>query len=72
MADRSDIWELADAIQMDARALSAKVVELRSRLSSLNLEDTRPACPACGYRSSMNLPSLAEHLEAQHPELSTA
>jgi len=69
--ERPDVWKLADGIQMDLRAANAKLTALRSYLTSLELEDRRPACPKCGYRSSMNLPSVAEHIESAHPELLT-
>ena len=69
MTDRPDIWQLADGIQMDLRAANAKLVALRSSLANLELDDRRPVCPKCGYRSSTNLPSVAEHIEATHPEL---
>jgi len=66
MSERSDLWRLADAIQMDLRAAQTKMVELRSILASLSLPDSRPSCPLCGYRSAMNLPSIAEHVEQVH------
>jgi hypothetical protein len=71
VSDRPEIWEVADALQQDLRAASAKLVELRSQLAAVNLTDTRARCLVCGYRSSMNLPSVAEHVEIKHPELLT-
>lgn len=65
--DRPDVWQVADALQQDLRAADAKLVELRALLSRLAISPARPRCPVCGYRSAMNLPSVAEHVEQHHP-----
>ena len=65
-AQRHDIWQVADALQMDLRAASAKLVELRARLSALDLPGrNETACPVCGVPRPGPL-SLAEHLYHSH------
>lgn len=69
MSERPDIWKVADALMYDLVDATARLNELRSMLVGLDLPDPRPACPTCGYRAAMNLPSVAEHIEHAHPEL---
>lgn len=68
MSGRHDIWKLLDAIQMDLRAASAKMVELRARVSALELGDKHEVrCPHAGC--AIPFPgrlSLAEHLYTSH------
>lgn len=66
MSERHDIWKVADAIQMDLRAASAKLVELRAMLAGMNLPDpTSVTCPKCGLK--LRGPrTLAEHLHVSH------
>lgn len=58
-ATRHPIWDIADQIQMDIRAASTKLVQLRSYLAGLELGDPQPtvfmngpvtadACDTCG------------------------
>lgn len=63
---RHEIWEIADALQMDLRAASAKLVELRARLAGLDLPDPKTLdCPVCGLRTK-GPATLAEHLYVSH------
>ena len=49
MTERHEIWQVADALQMDLRAASAKLTELRARLSALELPGREAyRCPTCG------------------------
>lgn len=51
MTDRSELWALADGLQMDIRNAQAKLVALRSRLAALPESAHRPrteVCPTCG------------------------
>lgn len=61
-----DLWTLADAIQMDLRAATAKLVQLRAELAALDLPFEEPRCPECGYRSALNMPSVREHRAEAH------
>lgn len=64
--ERHEIWAVADALQMDLRAASAKLVELRARISALDLPGPEQfECPKCGVRLS-GPTSLAEHDYALH------
>jgi hypothetical protein len=68
MADRHPIWQLADQLQMDLRAASAKLVELRAQLASIDLGDTnagRVTCPTCTATFSGDR-TLAEHAYNVH------
>lgn len=66
MSDRHEIWKVADALQMDLRAASAKLVELRARLSSLELpEPTESVCQVCGI-ACRGPYTLAEHVYTSH------
>lgn len=65
-APRGDVWALTDAIQMDLRAAGAKLVELRSLLSRLELSPPRGArCDRCGLMLSGEV-TLSEHLYVSH------
>lgn len=66
MTERHDIWQVADALQMDLRAATAKLVELRARLAALDLPaGSGSTCPACGLK--MRGPkTLAEHVYQSH------
>lgn len=66
MSERHDIWKIADAIQMDLRAASAKLVQLRALLSTIDLPDPITAtCPFCSVK--MRGPNtLAEHVYHSH------
>lgn len=66
-SERPDIWHVADALQMDLRSANAHLVQLRSLLSGMSIPET-PRCPICGYRSSMNMPSVSEHMERDHSQ----
>jgi len=66
MTERHDIWQVADALQMDLRAAQAKLVELRARLAQLDLpEPTAVTCPTCGLRC-LGPNTLAEHIHVLH------
>jgi hypothetical protein len=66
MTDRHDIWQVADALQMDLRAASAKLVELRARLASIDLPDpTSVTCPTCDVKLRGQR-TLAEHIHVSH------
>lgn len=66
MGERHDIWQVADALQMDLRAASAKLVELRARLSALDLpKPAEQACPHCGL-PCRGPQTLTEHLYTSH------
>jgi hypothetical protein len=66
MSERHDIWQVADGLQMDLRAAAAKLVELRARLSSLELPDeSAVVCPRCGVKAKGVL-TLAEHVHVSH------
>lgn len=61
MSERHEIWAVADALQMDLRAASAKLVQLRSKLAGLDLpEASSVECPKCQYKVAGPL-MLAEH-----------
>lgn len=66
MTERHDIWQVADALQMDLRAATAKLVELRARLAALDLPtNNASACPTCGVK--LRGPNtLAEHVYNSH------
>lgn len=66
VSERHDIWAIADSLQMDLRAASAKLVELRSRLAALDLPNPNESkCPVCGtlFRGPR---SLAQHMYDSH------
>jgi hypothetical protein len=66
MGERHDIWQVADALQMDLRAASAKLVELRARLSALELpKPAETMCPHCGL-ACRGRNTLAEHVYTSH------
>jgi len=61
MSDRHPLWQLLDRLQMDIRSMDAKLVEIRSLISQLQLAPpTRHLCVDCGavHRHSQ---ALAEH-----------
>lgn len=59
--ERHEIWKVADALQMDIRNASTKLVELRARLASLDLPDgPSVTCDKCGYKVAGPM-LLAEH-----------
>lgn len=62
------IWELLDRMQMDMRAMNAKLTDLRARVAALNLVVDEPLhCPHCGpWHRSAEL--LEEHLYSVDPE----
>lgn len=66
MTERHELWQVLDALQMDLRAASAKLVEVRARVSSLDLPDaTNVPCPHC-TRKLTGPRALAEHLYNLH------
>ena len=66
MTERHDIWQVADALQMDLRAATAKLVELRARLAALDLPtESGSTCPACGLKTR-GPKTLAEHIYQSH------
>lgn len=66
MSERHDIWAVADALQMDLRSASAKLVELRSRLAALDLPNPSEAkCPICGVKRT-GPRAVAEHVYVSH------
>ena len=66
MSERHDIWAVADSLQMDLRAASAKLVELRAKLAGLDLPDpTKLKCPHCELETRGER-TLAEHLHNLH------
>jgi hypothetical protein len=66
LSERHELWRLADALQMDLRAASAKMVELRAQLAALDLpEASRVACPRCGIFFAGEH-ALAVHLYNMH------
>jgi hypothetical protein len=65
-SERHDIWKVADALQMDLRAASAKLVELRAHLASIDLPDpSSVTCPTCGIKRP-GPRTLAEHVHVSH------
>ena len=65
-SERHDIWQVADALQMDLRAASAKLVELRGRLAGLELPAASSVtCPQCGLKCRGKV-TLEEHLYVSH------
>jgi hypothetical protein len=66
VSERHDIWAVADALQMDLRAASAKLVELRARLSGLDLPNpAKLKCPHCELETRGER-TLAEHIRNLH------
>jgi hypothetical protein len=66
MSERHDVWQIADAMQMDIRALAAKMVELRAQLAALNLPKPETLkCPHCGWPAK-GPNTLAEHVHVSH------
>ena len=66
MSERHDIWQVADALQMDLRAAQAKLVELRARLAALDLPGrNETVCPTCGLPFP-GPQTLAEHRYTSH------
>ena len=66
MADRPDIWKVANALQMNLRACQAQLVELRGMLSRLDVPaSTEIDCPLCGLRTK-GPRTLSEHLYQMH------
>ena len=67
MADeRHPVWRLADQIQMDIRNAQTKLVELRSQLAHLNLDNLptpqpQPACDYCGVTTTHGHAADCEH-----------
>lgn len=68
MSERHDIWEIADRMQMDIRALGVRMVELRAQLAALNLPKPRElTCPQPGCGLKFKGPNtLAEHVHVSH------
>jgi hypothetical protein len=66
VTERPDIWKVADALQMDLRAASAKMVELRARLAALPIgPPSEHLCPVCAL-PCIGPKTLAEHLYVSH------
>lgn len=66
MSERHDIWQIADAMQMDIRALAAKMVGLRAQLAALNLPKPETLkCPHCAWPAK-GPNTLAEHVHVSH------
>lgn len=66
MSERHDIWTLLDTLQMDHRAMGAKIVALRARVSQLDLPDrVAVTCPHCELECR-GANTLAEHLHVMH------
>jgi hypothetical protein len=64
--DRHELWQLLDAIQMDLRAATAKLVAVRAHISQLDLpQPTAATCPHCQLRLA-GPNTLAEHLHVSH------
>lgn len=65
--------ELLRDIRRDLTYAQTKLTDAFAMLETLNLPglETR-RCQLCGYRPSMNLPSLAEHMLDKHSAHQTA
>jgi hypothetical protein len=64
--ERHDLWKVLDKCQMDLRAASAKLTEVRAMLSQLDLPDPKTVtCPKCGLKRS-GPRQLAEHIYTSH------
>ena len=63
-----DLYEQLRRIRYDLTAAQGKLTDAFAMLDALHLEDRRPGCPHCGYRSAPNLPSVAEHIADKHPD----
>lgn len=64
--ERHVIWQVADSLQMDLRAATAKLVELRAKLAGLDLPEAAfVCCPTCEVQLK-GPRSLAEHLYNVH------
>jgi hypothetical protein len=61
------LWHLADQIQMDLRAATAKLVQLRAQLANITLPDTprRVPCPDCAW-DFQHLSAMQEHRYHHH------
>lgn len=61
-----DAFEMLKKIRMDLTAAQAKITDLSSLLTELNLTDTtRPKCPTCKL-SFKNSSALDEHVYHAH------
>lgn len=61
-----DPYELLKKIRMDLSAAQAKITDLSSLLSELNLKDlSRPTCPTCGLSFKSSL-VRDEHVYVMH------
>lgn len=66
MSERHEIWEIVDRMQMDIRALSVRMVELRAQLAALNLPKPETLrCPHCAWPAK-GPNTLAEHVHVSH------
>lgn len=66
MTERHELWTLLDQAQMDIRALSAKLVQIRSYVAGLDLPDRASVtCDTCGLRFRGPY-TLAEHVYNSH------
>lgn len=64
--DRHPVWVLLDKMQMDIRALEAKMNELRVQVAALDLTDQpRAMCPECGI-TFRRLSLMEEHRYNSH------
>lgn len=68
MGERHDIWEIVDRMQMDIRALSVRMVELRAQLAAIDLpKPNELVCHHAGCGLKFKGPNtLAEHLRVSH------
>lgn len=66
MTDRHEIWKLLDQLQMNNRADAAKIVDLRARISQLELpKPSTLKCPHCQLECR-GAKTLTEHIHTSH------
>lgn len=61
------VWQLLDQMQMDLRQLSARMVELRAHVASMNLDEHPSSfpCPDCGS-AFVRLSTMQTHRYHHH------
>jgi hypothetical protein len=63
---KDELLEITAKLQMDARAIQAKLTELRAHIATLDLPAKEHiTCPECGL-TIRSRPRLAEHLFQTH------
>jgi len=68
MSHEHPVWQMLDKLQMDNRAMAAKLVELRAHVAALELPDESPryTCETCKRSDFRSIPQLAEHIYYHH------